>query len=407
VARDHARIVCSIWNDKEWRRLSATAKTVYVQLLSQPKLSYAGLLDLAVKRWASAHEDISVAQMRGALSELDAARFLVVDHDTEEVLVRTLVRNDGIDKQPQVLAAALRQAFEIESPILRTALAAELRRLRVDVVGQAPAIVAAALEAGEYELPPAAKAAMSARRKQAKSPAAPGHHVEPAVEEQAVQPAATPSAPAVRVADSHTATTSGSAATHPSPNPSGNPSPNPSRIPSAQAQGEGGRGQGTVVGPVALTPTRFGGPPRTHVGADAPTREAATRLVTENTPTLPKSVTRQLAEQAEALLVDGEQPEHVAAGLRRWSGKTLPPRWLPELVGEAMRDQVITAANAPRSRTDEAVAATLAMARKFAIEDNDQSEFGRMLRGEATPAASRQPAALGELLGEVAQVVAA
>lgn len=403
MARDHARILCTIWNDKEWKRLSVTAKTVYVQLLSQPKLTYAGLLDLAVKRWASAHEDISVQQMRAALAELDAARFLVVDHDTEEVLVRTLIRNDGIDKQPQILAAALRQAFEIESPILRAGLAAELRRLPAAAVGQAPAIVAAALEAGEYELPVAAKAAMSARRKTTKNPAAPGRPAAPAAEEQAVQPTTTLALPAARVEERHAATASGD----PSANPSPHPSPNPSRHPSRQAQGEGGRGQGVVV-PVALTPTRLGGlPPRAHVDADAPAREAAARLVAENTPTIPKSITRQLTEHAAALLVDGEQPEHVAAGLRRWSGKTLPPRWLPELVGEAMREQVITAANAPRSRTDEAVAATLAMARRIAIEDNDQSEFGRMLRGETTPETRRQPAAIGDLLGELAPVVAA
>ncbi|MFC0434546.1 hypothetical protein [Kutzneria buriramensis] len=383
MARDHARILCTIWNDKEWRRLSATAKTVYVQLLSQPRLSYAGLLDLAVKRWASAHEDISVQQMRAALSELDAARFLVVDHDTEELVVRTLIRNDGIDKQPQVLAAALRQSFEIESPILRSAVAAELRRLPVDLVGQAPAIVAAALEAGEHELPPAAKAAMSAHRKRPKTPAA---------SEPPVEPALVP------------ADNDGPPARHRFPDPAGTPSANPSHNPSAQAQGEGGRGQGTVVVPVAVAATRVGGPPRAHVSAQ--TREAAARLVAENTPTLPKSVARQLVEHASALLVDGEQAEHVAAGLRRWSGKTLPPRLLPELVGEAMRGQVIAATNAPRSRADEAVAATLAMAQRVAVEDNDQSAFGRLLRGE-TPPADGQPAVFGELLGETVSVVAA
>src|SRR5207244_2252978 len=125
-------IQVGIWADDEFKALSTLAKLLYVQLLSQPKLSYAGSLDLAAKRWARAHPDTSVGEIRAALAELDAARFLVVDHDTEEVLVRSLIRNDGIFKQPNVLAAALREAFAIESLILRAALAAELRRLPVE-----------------------------------------------------------------------------------------------------------------------------------------------------------------------------------------------------------------------------------------------------------------------------------
>lgn len=339
MARDHARIQCDIWNDEDFRGLSTLAKLLYVQLLSQPKLSYAGLLDLAAKRWARAHPDHTVAEVRAALAELDAARMLVVDHDTEEVLVRTLVRNDGIYKQPQVLAAALRQAFEIESPILRSALAVELRRLPVEVCGDAPSIAAHALETGSGQLPEAAR---TVRRK------AKGAAIEP-------QP------------------TSGDQAadelTHPSPNPVDNPSDDPS----AQAQGVGGRGN-VVRSPLTLGRSSLGSAARPR--ACRRTRAEASRLVASTVPAQPRRVTDRLVSEAAALLAEGITSDRVGAGLRRWCRKRVGAGLLPELVAEAMREP----GNPMPATTDDGFAAALALARKVAIEDQDETELGRILR---------------------------
>jgi len=53
----------------------------------------------------------------------------VVDDDTEELLVRSFIRNDGVAGQPNVLKMALREAQQTASPRLRSTLATELRRL--------------------------------------------------------------------------------------------------------------------------------------------------------------------------------------------------------------------------------------------------------------------------------------
>src|SRR5690606_35065311 len=58
-------------------------------------------------------------------------RFIVVDYDTEELLIRSFIRNDGVWKQPKVLAIALEEAEQVASPRLRRAIAVELKRLPV------------------------------------------------------------------------------------------------------------------------------------------------------------------------------------------------------------------------------------------------------------------------------------
>lgn len=132
MARTHARILSSIWTDPDFIALSVEAQRMYLLLLSQDSLDNAGRLLLTVKRWAAGCQATSTGDAEKALAELDAARFVVVDYETEEVLIRSFIRNDGIVKQPQMMKSALREALVIRSPLLRSVLARELRRLRRD-----------------------------------------------------------------------------------------------------------------------------------------------------------------------------------------------------------------------------------------------------------------------------------
>lgn len=375
MAREHARIEVLIWDDEDFLRLSESAQRLYFFLLSQEELTYAGLLPLRLRRWSSASSTSTVDGIAAALAELDASRFVVCDHDREEVLIRSLVRRDGIYKQPNVLAAALRESFEITSPVLRAALADELTRLPVEITGNGPAIAATALVAGLRTMPPALKSAVEARRKRTHTtptPAAPAAAGQPPAEvdkaraevDQA-RPAPAEDSPVPVGQDHHV---------HPAHNPSVNPS--------GKALGEGGRGLGLVF-PLPKETTYVGGAPRAREHAPAPAREHARRLVAELLPGQPSRVTGPLAGEAARLLGEGIAPEHVRAGLRLWRGKRLSVRMLPELVGEAMRESEIAEASRPVSRTDQAVTAALEMARRFAIEDNDDTPFGRMLRGES------------------------
>ncbi|TQM83257.1 hypothetical protein FHX81_5675 [Saccharothrix saharensis] len=370
MARDHARLYVHIWTDPDFIELSAVAKLIYLQLFSQPKLAYSGVLDLAAKRWARAHPDLDLAAVRSALAELDAARFIVVDQETEEVLVRSFIRRDELWKQPNVLRGALRVAFEIVSPILRVALARELRRLPVEVTGPAPLVAADELEAGARELPASVMAAMDTRT--ARKPA-------------------TGRAPRREPVADTTA----------------NSSANPSGTPSAMGLGEGSGERETGVSPLALRDQKVGDPARTSAhprpredepaGTDAQDagtesgsarqarRAEAERLVTVHCPAQPQRVVAALRGQVIGLLREGIEPAVIAAGLRVWAGKSLPPRWLPELVGELMRARRVPGDTASRHRElarELATAQTFEQIRADAVAEDDCSPLGLAVRGE-------------------------
>ncbi|WNV82237.1 hypothetical protein [Umezawaea sp. Da 62-37] len=366
MARDHARIDIIIWDDPDWLDLSCEAQRLYLLLLSQKDLSYCGLLPMRLRRWASKCRNTTVDNITAALAELHNTRFVLADHDTEEVLVRSLVRNDGIWKQPNTLAGALRLAFDISSPILRAALAEELRRLPARC-GAAPQMAATALVAGAHEIPPAVQAACGTGRRRGAPASAPTALTMPETTGQSEpEPVAVVEA-------------SGKGSGNPSPIPS----ENPSEIPSALGQGEGDRGKGVVV-PLALSETPVQGVAPAREGVR--TREDATRLVAEHVPTLTRKVATRLAGEVAELLGEGIAAEHVTTGLRTWAGKRLGVGLLPELVAEAMRAPVIAQA-AGRSRSDDAVAAAMELVRRMAIEDGEI--------GEHDPAPEHLAAVLG------------
>lgn len=127
MAREHARILCSIWRPgDDFRDRSPEAQRLYFLLLSQRELNNAGVMPLMLTKWARCSAGTTTADVEAALTELVEHRYVLVDHDTEELLVRTFVRNDGILKHPYTRRSALRSAEQIESRRLRSELAREL-----------------------------------------------------------------------------------------------------------------------------------------------------------------------------------------------------------------------------------------------------------------------------------------
>lgn len=372
MARDHARVELSIWDDPDFVSLSSEAQRLYLFLLSQRDMSYAGLVPMRLRRWAGRSATATVDAVTAALAELDAARFVVTDHDTEEVLVRSLIRRDGIYKQPNVLAAALREAFEISSPVLRRALADELTRLPAEVTGPAPELAASALLASTGELPPAVKAALTGRR--------PTRRPEPPAEPQTEPPAAHNDAPDAPVALAHET---------PGQNPSGNPSANPSGKGSTKALGEGSGERGERS--LALVSDQVGvrAPARAHAredtsppatpGAVRQRRQAeARRLVRTHSPAQPARVLAKLSTEVVGLLGDGVDPAHIAAGLRLWSSKRLSVSLLPELVGEYMRTELV-GSTPERIRSD---ADTVAMFERLRATCDTASPVAEVVLGD-------------------------
>lgn len=129
MAREHARLYTSIWNDPDFLELTPEDQRGYIQLLSQRNVSQAGVLPLQVRKLTKGSKHTTEEDVWKYLHSLADARFIVIDEDTEEVLIRSFIRRDGVLKIPNVFKSALRAATNVESPKLRSALARELRRL--------------------------------------------------------------------------------------------------------------------------------------------------------------------------------------------------------------------------------------------------------------------------------------
>jgi hypothetical protein len=106
------------------------SQQLYALLISYSTRNLAGVLPMTLKRWAGCTADSTVENITDvAAAALAARRFVVVDWDTEELLVRTYIRNDEVYKQPNLMQAARKFCRQVESVSLRWALFDELTKL--------------------------------------------------------------------------------------------------------------------------------------------------------------------------------------------------------------------------------------------------------------------------------------
>lgn len=129
MARDHARIQTAIWRDPDFRALPMEAQWSYLAVISQEALTYVGVLDFRPKRLAALADGLSRRRVEAALVRLTEARFIVIDHDTEELLARSYVRHDGVMDRVNMGKAVARALDRIVSLPLRAAVMQELATL--------------------------------------------------------------------------------------------------------------------------------------------------------------------------------------------------------------------------------------------------------------------------------------
>ena len=134
MPRTEARIFTSIWRDEHFLALAPGAQRLYMFLLSQDDLTYCGVMPLRQSRWARKAAGLSRLDLDQDLKVLETSgrMFIVVDEESGELMVRTLMRRDGIWKQPNLLKQARDSAESVESPRIRAVLLNELRRLPLD-----------------------------------------------------------------------------------------------------------------------------------------------------------------------------------------------------------------------------------------------------------------------------------
>jgi len=132
MARKYAQISLSIWSDDDFLDLTPRGQHLYFMLLTDSSLSFCGVADWRPKRLAARAKGWTTTLVEQAADELAKARYLVLDEDTEEVLIRSYIRNDEVLKQPN-LAAAMVSAFSgVTSREIRGVIRDEVWRLSED-----------------------------------------------------------------------------------------------------------------------------------------------------------------------------------------------------------------------------------------------------------------------------------
>jgi hypothetical protein len=127
MARQYAKLYLSVWApDSDFRKLTGDAQRLYFLLLSSPRLSSAGCCVVQPRRWALQATDTTAADIETALAELEARRYVLVDHDTEEVLIRSFIRHDRGFRNPFLRKSVENSIGLIESVALKTQAALEL-----------------------------------------------------------------------------------------------------------------------------------------------------------------------------------------------------------------------------------------------------------------------------------------
>ncbi len=132
MPRTEARVMVSIWRDGGFTALTERAQRLYLLLTSQATINLLGIVALTPGRWAGMASDSTLENLRTPLAELEAAGFILVDHDTDEVFVRTFLRHDGGWRSEKTRAAALGQMAHILSETLRDAAEVAIEELEAE-----------------------------------------------------------------------------------------------------------------------------------------------------------------------------------------------------------------------------------------------------------------------------------
>lgn len=129
MARDYGRLYVSIWDDPDFLNLRVDDQHAYIALMTNRGISRCGVLDWIPSRFEGLAADLTPARLRRSVKVLRSERFVVIDDRTQELLVRSHVRHDGVLDRLN-MGKATGTAFEaIVSDSIRKAIGDELSRL--------------------------------------------------------------------------------------------------------------------------------------------------------------------------------------------------------------------------------------------------------------------------------------
>lgn len=132
TGRQYAKVWFRLMRDRDFTTMPQFDKMLYLAILASDSLNAAGVTPLYYRRWALACADAGTIptdrDVKAGLTRLEANAYVYTDEYTGELLVRTFIRGDQVDKQPNVLKSALRAITAIQSDKLSAVLLGEFDR---------------------------------------------------------------------------------------------------------------------------------------------------------------------------------------------------------------------------------------------------------------------------------------
>jgi hypothetical protein len=129
MARQFGAIKTSIWGDDEFTDLTVAAQQLYFYLTTGPTTSLVGVADWRPRKIVPKARDLTADWIETTALELSERRYIILDEDTEEVLVRSFMRHDGCLKQRNMADGIVRAYADVASKALKSHVRHELRRI--------------------------------------------------------------------------------------------------------------------------------------------------------------------------------------------------------------------------------------------------------------------------------------
>lgn len=132
MARQYGQIKVGIWVDDDFLDLSPMAQWLFIHLSTHADLSHCGVVDWRLKRIVPKAKGLTLDVLQSAAEELIENVYIMTDEDTEEVLVRSFMRSDGLLKQRNMGAAVAKAYASVSSRAIRGVVVHELHRLKAE-----------------------------------------------------------------------------------------------------------------------------------------------------------------------------------------------------------------------------------------------------------------------------------
>ena len=132
TGKDHARINLDIWGDDDWLDCEPDAQHLYLVLWTSPQLSYCGAGDWNPGRIASRAKGWTSEAVEIAGAKLSRDLFLIIDTDTDEFLMRSWVKHDGLWRTPNMAVSVANARADLASRTLRGVIVHEVAKIRAN-----------------------------------------------------------------------------------------------------------------------------------------------------------------------------------------------------------------------------------------------------------------------------------